>query len=177
MKTVFQTLLLVVAIIALAVVIDQITPLKQLTLYLDQHPEPYRRITIGMSVLGWVLMGYVFFLVLWMRGRPMSEDEARQFMRTSAGRPMINRAFRGKAVGREARTGASFHDIKEAFISGDWSRDPGWWPIFIGLLALPLVAYGMFGYFIVIGPPTVKVICAAALAYATVRTVWGFWKA
>jgi hypothetical protein len=177
MKTVFQTFLFIIVIFALAVVLEQITALKQLTLYFDQHPEPYKRITIGMSILGWVLMGYTFFLVLWMRGRPMSEDEARQFMRTSASRPMLHRVLRGKAVGREARTGASFHDIKGAFTNGEWRYDPGWWPIFIGLLALPLIAFGMFGYFIVTGPPTVKVICAGALTYAAVRTGWAFWKA
>jgi hypothetical protein len=177
MKTISRTFLLVAAIFVLALVLDQVTPLKQLTLYLDRRPEPYKSITIGLSIIGWVLMVFAFILILWMGGGPMSEDQANEFMRTSGGRPALVRRFRGKAAGRAARTGATFHDIKEVFISGGWTGDPSWWPIFIGLLALPLIAYGMFGFFIVIGAPTVKVMCAGALAYATVMTIRGFWKA
>ncbi len=49
--------------------------------------------------------------------------------------------------------------------------------ILVALLGAPFAVYGMFGYFIVIGAPTVKLLCAGALVYATARTAWGFWKA
>jgi hypothetical protein len=41
----------------------------------------------------------------------------------------------------------------------------------------PFALYGMFGYFLVVGAPTVKRVCAGVLLYATARTAWGFWKA
>jgi hypothetical protein len=177
MKALLQTLLLVAVIFALAVAVDQIAPLKRFTLYLSQHPEPYRSMAIGMSVAGWVLLIGVLGFLLIARGRPMSEAEARDFMQSSAGGPRLTRVLRGRAAGREFQIAASFREIKDAFRTGAWLREPGWWPLVIGLLAMPLIFYGMFGYFIVIGPPLVKLICAGALVYATLRTLWAFWKA
>jgi len=177
MKALLQTLLLVAVIFALAVAVDQIAPLKRLTLYLSQHPEPYRSVAIGMSVAGWVLLIGVFGFFLVARGRPMSEAEAREFMQSSAGRTRMTRSFRGRVAGREFQMAASFGEIKDVFRTGAWLRDPGGWPLVIGLLATPLIFYGMFGYFAVIGPPLVKLICAGALAYVTLQTVWAFWKA
>jgi len=167
----------VVVIFALAVAVDQITPLKQFTLYLDAHPEPYKSLTIGMSIVGWALLIGAFVLGLWLKGRPMSEAEAQEYMQSGAGRPRVKRIFKGLAAGREFRMEASFREIKEAVRRGAWVYDRGWWPILLGLLATPLIAYGMFGYFFVIGAPLVKLVCGGALAYATVRTGWGFWKA
>ena len=102
-----------------------------------------------------------FVLGLWSMSQPMSEDEAQQCMRTSAGRPGQVRHFRGRAAGREFRRAATIREIKDAWRSGDWLTDPSWWPILLGLL----------------GAPTVKLVCAGALLYATARTAWGFWKA
>ncbi|HLO34324.1 MAG TPA: hypothetical protein VK249_34585 [Anaerolineales bacterium] len=45
------------------------------------------------------------------------------------------------------------------------------------LLQTFLLAFGMFGFFFVIGPPLVKLMCGGALLYAPVRTIWAFWKA
>jgi hypothetical protein len=177
MKTVLQTLLLVVVIFALAVAVDQITPLKQFTLYLGEHPEPYKSLAIGMSIVGWALLIGAFLFGLWIKGRPMSEAEAQEYMQSGAGRPGVRRIFKGQAAGRQFRGTASFREIKEAVRRGAWVHDSSWWPILVGLLAAPLIAYGMFGYFFVIGAPLVKLFCGGALAYATVRTVWGFWKA
>jgi hypothetical protein len=52
-----------------------------------------------------------------------------------------------------------------------------WGPVFFGLIGLSLAAYGMFGYFFVIGPPLVKLAYAGALIYATFRNGWSFRKA
>jgi hypothetical protein len=177
MKTLVQTVLLVVIVFAVALAVDQVAPLKQFTAFLDQHPEPYRTITLVMALGGWALLIGAFVLGLWSMGRPMSEDEAQQFMRTSAGRPGQVRHFRGRAAGREFRRAATFREIKDAWRSGDWLTNPSWWPILLGLLGAPFALYGMFGYFLVFGAPTVKLVCVGALLYATARIVWGFWKA
>ena len=178
MKTLLRVLLLIIAVSALALAIDQITPLKRFTTYLAQHPEPYRGITVGSAVAGWALLIGAFTLLgLSGRGRRMSEEEAREFMRTSAGRPGVVGAFRGRAVGREFRGEATFREIKDAIRLGTWLRDKSLWPILLGLLGTGLAAYGMFGYFFVVGPPLVKLLCGVTLIYATARTGWGFWKA
>ncbi len=177
MKSILQTIGLIVGIFILAVAFDQITPLKQLTAYLAEHPEPYRGITIGLAVIGWLLLIVAFGGGIWSQGRPMTDDEAQEFMSTSAGNPRIKRKMWGKGVGREFRGTATFREIKDTIRTGVWLHGSSWWPILIGLVGLPFAAYGMFGFFVVIGPPLVKVICAGALLYATIRTVWGFWKA
>ncbi len=177
MKSFFQTILLIVVIFVLALMAEQIRPLKQLTVFLARHPQPYKAVAISVSIIGWILMAGAIAYGLWARGKPMTEEEALRFMETNAGSPTINRRFKGQAKGREFRAEVTFKDVKEAWQSGDWRRDSSWWPIFVGLLALTLIAFGMFGFFFVIGAPLVKLICAGALAYAVMMTVWAFWHA
>jgi len=40
-----------------------------------------------------------------------------------------------------------------------------------------MACVGLFGVFVVIGPPAVQLICLATLAYALARTAWAFWHA
>ncbi len=177
MKRLLQTIGFVAALFILAVVTDQFMPLRQLTNYLDDHPQPYRGVAIGLSIIGWSLLIGVFVFGIWIKGRPMREEQAREFMSTSAGRPRMARVTRGPVAGREFRLEASFREIKAAFRTGSWLHDRSLWPILIGLVGALFAAYGMFGYFVVTGAPLVKLACVGALVYATLRTVWGFWKA
>ena len=101
----------------------------------------------------------------------MNEEKAKAHTSQQVG------IFRGKAIGREARMTASFRVVKTAFRSGAWIRDAAWRPTCFGVIGALLALMGMFGYFFVIGPPTVKVIVGGALAYALARTAWEFWKA
>jgi type VI protein secretion system component VasK len=174
MKSLRRAFLAVLAIFALAVIAGLIPPLKQLTEYLNGHPQPYQGITIGTAILGWILFAGAIAYSLWTRGKPMSDNDSLSFMEQSASSPTIHRRFSGRAKGREFRTEVSFREIKEAWQNGDWRHERVWAPIFLGLSALALKAFGMFGFFFVIGTPFVKLICGGALLYATVRTVWAF---
>ncbi len=178
MKSLWQTILLVVGIFALALIADQIAPLKQFSLYLEQHPRPYTTIAIVFAVAGWVLLGSAFTLGLVKKGQPMSEEEARQFSQSGAGRTgnLFSRFF-GRVAGREFYVEMSLRGIKDGLRSGVGWRNLDWWLVFLGLIGLCLALYGMFGYFFVVGPPLVKLACAGALIYTTIRTVWSFWKA
>jgi hypothetical protein len=173
MKTLWQTFLLVVIIFAMALIAEQIAPLKQFSLYLAQHPRPYSTIAIGLAVAGWVILGSAFVLGLAKKGQPMSEEGARQFAKSNN----HIQHFSGQAVGREFQVEMSLRGLKDGLRSGAGWRNLSWWLVFLGLIGLSLAAYGMFGYFFVIGPPLVKLACAGALIYATFRTAWGFWKA
>jgi hypothetical protein len=174
MKTFLQTVGLIAVLFVLAVVVDQFTPLKQLDVALREHPEPYRSITIGLSIVAWALLIGAFIVGIVSMGQPMSEKRAKAYI--GRRRNGVS-TFRGKATGREFRMEASFKEIKDAIRTGAWLRDHSLWPLLIGLVGLTLAAYGMFGFFFVIGAPLVKLICAGALAYATARTVWGFARA
>lgn len=170
-------LVIVVAVFALAILVDHITPLKRLDAYFKEYSQPYTAITLGMLALGFALLLYTWVTILISQSRPMSEDEAKTFMSRRARPGRQVGGFRGKAIGREARMTASFHEIKIAFRTGDWLHDLAWRPICLGVIGALLALIGMFGYLFVIGPPTVKVIVSGALAYALVRMAWGFWKA
>ncbi len=162
-----KNLLLALALLALAFAVELIPPVRALTDYLDRHPEPWLTLTIAATVVGWLLFAGAVLVGILAQGRPLSAGEAR----AQAG------FRRGAGVGREFQMTRSFSSIKDAFRSGAWRRDPDWYPIFLGLAAMPLILYGMFGIAIVLGPPLVKALCAGALLYATVMLVRSFWKA
>jgi hypothetical protein len=164
-------LLIVVTVFALAVVVDRITPVKQLDAYFKEYPQPYTSITLGMMAAGFALLLYPWIVAIFGHGQPMRKEKTKAHTSQQVG------IFRGTAIGREARMAASFREIKVAFRTGGWLLDSKWRPICFGVIGTLLALMGMFGYFFVIGPPTVKVIVGGALAYALVRTAWGFWKA
>jgi len=172
-----RSTVIIAAVFALAVVVDRITPLKQLDAYFKEYPQPYTTITLGVLAIGFALLLYTWVTILISQSRPMSEGEAKAFMSRRARPGWQVGGFRGRAIGRKVRMTASFREIKVAFRTGDWLRDSAWRPICFGVVGALLAVIGMFGYFFVIGPPTVKVIVGGALAYALVRTAWGFWEA
>lgn len=172
--------ILVAALFVFAVVVDRITPLKQLDAYLRQHPQPYEAICLIMLGVGFALLLYTWGVAFIYKGRPADEEEAKAFMSGRVGPGWQGwqvGTFRGKAVMREAKLEASFSQVKEAFLTGKWLLDPEWRPLCLGFLGLLLALPGAFGFFFVVSPPAVKVIVALALVYALGRTAWGFWKA
>ena len=178
LSSILGLLILIFAIFLFALLVDQITPLKQIDTYLTEHPQPWTAITIVAAVVGLILL--LFAWISWglIAGRPMSEDEAKGYMRSSAGLPTLNRVFRGKAGGLETPEGtASFRQVKDAFQTGDWLRNPVMRVFCVGTIGLLLLLLGGFGYFIVIAPLAAKLICAGALLYSFGRTAWEFWRA
>jgi hypothetical protein len=172
MRALIRTLLWIAILFALALARNAIPPLDDFTRALEQNSEPYKTIAIVVSIVGWGILLLAFIVGFVLQSRPMSDPAARAFMQRTT-----RQRVRGPAVGREFHIDTTFREVKHAARTGDWLRNPHWYPIFLGLGALPLIAYGMFGFFIVIGPPVVQVLCAAALVYATTRTRWSFWKA
>jgi hypothetical protein len=178
MKAFLRFLGLIVAIFLFALLVDQITPLKQLDTYLKAHPQPWTGLALGAAIIGFGLL--LFAWISWgvLTGRPMSEEEARQFMSTSAGSPGFRHIFGGRASGIKTPEGtATFREVKDGLRSGAWLHDPGIRVFCLGVIGVLLLAMGGFGYFILSGPPVVKLLCAGVLLYAFGRTAWGFWKA
>jgi hypothetical protein len=173
MRSVVNTLVLVAGIFLLALLVDQIKPLKQFDAFLRAPPQPYLAFSLAFLIFGGVLMLLAMILALVRQGRPMSEAEAEEFQtQAPQGHPVS--IFRGKARGRTVHLEASFSEIKAAFRSGAWLRDPNWWPIIFGGVGLILVCLGGFGCFFIFGPPTVKVIVGAGIIYMVARLSWGF---
>ena len=172
-KSLLQTFLLIILIFVLAVIAELFTPLRQLTDYFNQNPQPYKAITIGTSIIGWILMAACIAYGLWTREKPTRDEDRSQLMDMGDTSPTTYRSFRDHSKGREFHREVTFKEIKEAWHDGNWYNSE-WLPIFLGLVAIIFIAFGMFGFFFVIGPPLVKLVCGGALAYATGRTIWAF---
>jgi hypothetical protein len=178
MKALLRLIGLIAVIFLFALLVDQITPLKQLDAYLKAHPQPWTGLTLGCAMIGFGLLLFAWISWGMLTGRPMSEDEARTFMSNNAGSPGFRRVFGGQATGIKTPEGtATFREIKDGLRSGAWLHDAKLRTFCVGAAGVLLLALGGFGYFIVSGPPAVKLICAGALLYAFGRTAWGFWKA
>jgi hypothetical protein len=128
-----------------------------------------------LAVAGWLILIVAAVTLVIHSGRRMSDAEAQAY--SSSTQKQSVGVFRGNAVGWSANAEASFGAIKGALRTGDWLRQVAWWPIVLTLFGVPLAACGMIGYFIVIGPPAVKLIAGAALAYANARLLWAWIRA
>lgn len=70
----------------------------------------------------------------------------------------------------------SFAELKGAFASGAAFRAPQWRRRLCTAFGAALMAVGVLGVVFVLAPVPIKLIVAAAFAYAVVRTVWAFWS-
>jgi len=114
MKSLLRTFLQIVLILALIVAAELIPPFRQLTDYFNQNPQPYKTITIIISVIGWILMAGVIAYGIWTQGKPITDDEALKFMENGASDPTLPRRFMGQVKeGSEFRTEVTFKEIKE----------------------------------------------------------------
>jgi hypothetical protein len=179
MKGLLNEIGLIGGVFLFALLVDRITPLKQLDVYLKAHPQPWIGLALGAAAVGLGLLLFAWVSWVILKGRPMSQDEAQEFMRSSAGQSWVGFAPLGRAAGGIATPEgtASLHEVKDAFRSGVWLHNPTMRVYCAGVIGLLLVVLGGLGYFVVIGPPAVKVICGGVVVYAFGRTAWGFWKA
>lgn len=172
------TVLLILAILAVAVLAEYITPLRDMDSYLWAHPavaRGLRILTIGLIVLGGVLMIGTQFVVRVGDERPLSEDEIVQQMEMDDGEDRSIYRFRGRSVGSGFSDQASLREVKGAWRQGGW-RIPRWRRFFLMILGGFLVLLGILGLFIVIGPPWIKLVSILAILYAMLRTAWAFWR-
>jgi hypothetical protein len=98
-----------------------------------------------------------------------------------AARPVAWRAssyrVRGRAAGRQGSEQFSFRELKQAWKSGAVWREAIWKRRFITSIGALMLTIGLFGSFVVMGPPWIKVLMGSLLLYALSRITWGLWKA
>jgi len=140
-------------------------------------------VTGSATVLGFVLMmGGILDLIM-AQDRPLTHEEAEDVERSvrMAAQPVTWRAtsYRvfGHATGREGSDEFTLRELKQAWRSGNWRRETVWRRRFITATGAALLAIGVFGIAFTLGPPPIKVIVSAAMLYACVRLVRGFWLA
>jgi hypothetical protein len=137
-----------------------------------------------MAALGFlVFMGAAVSLAL-ARGRPLAREEVDEMegrRLTGWPRPAFRRGavYRtaGAAVGAGATDEASFAEVKAAWRARAWRGSPRWRRLFVWMAGTALLVVGGFGIGIVLAPAGIKLLLAAALGYAAVRTAAGLARA
>ncbi|HEY8020865.1 MAG TPA: hypothetical protein VIH93_07175, partial [Thermoanaerobaculia bacterium] len=170
------------AIVLLIIAIGQSLPtLRRLEVYLHLHQKACLVPLIALGSLGAVLfLGAAIAMVL-AQGRPLSRRELEELERRMAllrqGGGWAAVRVPKLAVGAEAGEGASFAEIKTAFQLRAWEVSPRWRRMIAMMAGAALLFLGLFGVGIVIAPAGVKLLLAAAVLYAVVRTAIGFARA
>lgn len=178
-----KMLLLAFAAIFVGTVVSAIPPLPGWFQMVDANQTPWLLVTGGSAVLGFVLMMGGILDLLMAQGRTLTHEGASDVERSVrlAARPVAWRAtsYRmwGKATGREGSEQFTIREMKQAWRNGAWQHETIWQRRFITATGAALLAIGLFGAAFTLGPPSIKVIVGAALLYACVMLVRGFWRA
>lgn len=170
--------------VLVAIVLGELPPLKALEYWTEVHQTPLLAVVSTLAALGFVLMmGGAIHLVL-TQGQPMSQREVEAQVRLNrdlAARPHVWRKsgyrIRGKTVGAQAEGEASFAELKAAWRTGAWRRTRRLRRLFVMGAGGLLMAFGLFGIFVVVGPAWVKLIVGAAMLFAATKLIQGFRQA
>jgi hypothetical protein len=94
-KSLLRTFLLIILIFVLAIIVQLFTPLRQLTDYFNQNPQPYKTITVGTSIVGWILFAGGIDYGLWTRGKSTRDEDELLLMENGDTAPTTYSSFRG----------------------------------------------------------------------------------
>ena len=173
----------VFAVIFVAILLGELSVVKDAALLIDENRSWLLALTIGLAVTGLLMLLWGFVGTAATQGRPMTHEEFEQLSaRTQIlgpGKRFSKARFWGKSKGVVVPdTEWRFHDMKVAWRNGTWWADPdmrrkctitvGGAICILGLFAVLLVA---------VSPPSVKLILGAALLHAMGMIGWSLWKA
>ena len=158
LKTLLGNAVLVIAFIVISAIAEQIEPLVRISRQLDEDPQPWISIAIGMAAVGWASFMISIFVLLF-------------------GKENVKRKTKRGEVKLEASNTYAMGDIKAAFRTGQWVHDAEWRKLALVICSALLMALGLFSIFIVIGPPGVKVGIIIVLVYAAVMISRGIARA
>lgn len=173
------------ALVFCAAVLAELLPgLKPLDAWMLENQPTLLALTGGAAAFGvFLLLGSVLSM-LTEGGAPMSHGEIenhQRSMRDSFAGPRAWRAssyrLLGRGAGSQGHDEFSFAQLKAAFASGALLRMPLWRRRLCAVCGGMLIFLGVFGAVFVLAPMPVKLIAAAAAAYACVRIAWGLARA
>lgn len=172
------------AVVIAAVIAELLKqPLSDLEKLISLHRQAFLVATAGPGIVGFVLLisGVIYGST---RGKRLSHEEVEAAMssyRESQNPGALWRKAKYRVAGRV--TGGGFH-IEISFREfKDLVAHPAEWhdPLAKVMLIMAagglLMFLGLFGFFIVIGPPLIKALMGVAMLYATVRMTWAFARA
>lgn len=184
LKFVYRIAAVLLLVFCAAVLAELLPGLKPLDAWMLDNELTLLAITGGAAAFGVTLLLGSVLSMLMEGGAPMShaevEDHQRNMRDAFAG-PRTWRAssyrLLGRGAGSQGHDEFSFAQLKAAFASGAVLRTPLWRRRLCAVCGGMLIFFGVFGLAFVLAPVPVKLIVAAAVAYACVRIAWGLARA
>ncbi|MEK6617231.1 MAG: hypothetical protein AABY90_00895 [Nitrospirota bacterium] len=171
------------ALVFVAAVLAELPPMPALAVWIQER-EWYLMLGVGgVGVVGFTLMMGGILKLLMDQDESLSHADVEDVERSVrlAARPVAWRAssyrILGKAVGRQGSESFKLNDLKAAWRTRAVWHDPVWRRRLITTVGALMLMVGLVGFFVVIGPPWIKVLMGGALLYVSVRLTWGFWQA
>lgn len=173
------------AVVLAFLVLGQLLPgMAALEAHLAAHQRAWLALTLALAAGGLALLIYGTVRLSLEQGREMSRQEmeamaARRLPRPGAAGVWRRSRYRarGPALGAQGEVEVSFSEMKAAFQARAWRFSRRWRWIFSAAAGAAGMTCGLFGLVIVLAPAGIKLLAAAALAYALVRTVTAFRRA
>jgi hypothetical protein len=177
-----KMLALVFTVIILGAIVLPITGLDRL---IEQYESGLTATTIGTTALGFALfMSDILYRIFGGGGERMSHADVEEQARRVAyeRRPAFARAstyrFKGESADSSFHDEFSMREAKGAWKQRAWRGSLRWRGNFVIMGgAFLLVAFGLFGIFVVVGSNGIKLLCGGAIVYAAVRTIVVFMRA
>ena len=149
----------------------------------DQR-TPLLYATGGAAFLGLFLMLGAIISLIMKRGTPLDHTGVENLQRSVRDAQMMQRVWRtstyrilGATAGAQADDAFSFAELKGAFRSGAIWREGLWRARLCAFVGAALLFFGIFGLAIVLSPLALKLLLAAVVLYAVVRTTGGLVRA
>lgn len=185
MKRILRRAMQLGVLVLVLVASEAIPGMNNLNRFMTLHEPALLIWSISLAALGFVLLmgGALSFA---MGGQQMShsevEDLSRRRFNDSNMLPTVlwrESAYRiaGFTVGFQGEDQASFEEVKRAWRTGAWLREPRWRRNFVMGAGGILVFFGGFSTVFVLGPSYIRIVAAGVVAYALVRMVWAFARA
>lgn len=171
------------ALVFVAAVLAELPPVKAAAAWIQEREWPLIIATGSIGVLGFTLMMGGILKLLMDQDESLSHADVEDVERSvrMAARPVTWRASSYKILGQAAGRGGSesfqLAGLKTAWKSGAVWHDPVWKRRFITSIGALMLTVGLFGSFVVMGPPWIKVLIGCLLLYALGMISRGLWKA
>jgi hypothetical protein len=164
-------LALVFGLVIAAFVIAEIGPVGALCARIDAALALYPWLIC--IPIAWMVGGGILMLGAQFVSEPGQQTPPTGAALDGAAAPMEYAEERGRWF-RSFEMEASTDQVREAWRRRSWRYSRRWRVLFLMLLGAVLLAAGITGLFILIGPPFIKVLVAGLAAYAAVRILWEF---
>lgn len=171
------------ALVFVAAVLAELPPMPAVVVWIQQHEWPLMVAAGSIGVVGFTLMMGGILKLLMDQDESLSHADVEDVERNvrMAPRSVTWRAssyrFWGRTAGEQGSEQFSFRELKQAWKSGAvWHDRVGKRRLITSIGAL-MMTVGLFGSFVVMGPPWIKVLIGSLLLYAMGMISWGLWKA